>query len=59
MGSEVRIALQGLLRRVGELRMGMEHVPQTPLQTPTPTSPASGFNWGRRRSSAKVLAAGT
>ena len=52
LGAEVRMALQGLLRRIGEVRMGMPPVAQTPLQTPT--SPASStFNWGRRRSSAR------
>ncbi|KAL9114508.1 MAG: hypothetical protein Q9227_001589 [Pyrenula ochraceoflavens] len=56
LGSEVRMALQGLLRRIGEVRLGMPPTPvvgvgNTPGQTPT--SPSREFNWGRRRSSAR------
>ena len=52
VGTEIRLALQALLRRIGETRMGMEPVlsPPTPLQTPTLNSPAQSFNWGRRGS---------
>lgn len=39
MGMEVRLALQALLRRIGEVRFGMP--PQTYSQPPTPTSPRS------------------
>lgn len=50
LGTEVRLALQGLFRRIGEIRMGMPPLQTTPLQTPT--SPASSFNWtGGRRTS--------
>lgn len=51
LGSEIRLALQSLLRRVGEVRMGM--VPaQTPVQTPTsPRSSASAYPFGSRRTS--------
>jgi len=52
LNSEVRIALQSLLRRIGEVRMGMP-----PVQTPSeiPTSPRSSisqqyFNTPRRYS---------
>ena len=47
VGTEIRLALQGLLRRVGEIRLGM--TPAAPA-TPTPTSPAQSFVWGRRGS---------
>ena len=51
IGAEVRGALWGLLRRVGEVRMGM---PELPPPTPgaTPTSPGMGksFEWSRRSS---------
>ena len=40
LNSETRLALQGLLRRVGECRLGMP--PVTPLDTPV--SPRSSFS---------------
>lgn len=47
LGVEVRLALQGLLRRIGEVRMGM--VPQqTPLVTPTSPRNLSSAYFGRR-----------
>jgi brefeldin A-inhibited guanine nucleotide-exchange protein len=55
MGHDIRLALQSLLRRIGEVRMGMPLF-QTPSATPsaTPTSPrstTSAFPVGRRRTS--------
>lgn len=48
LGMEVRLALQGLLRRVGEVKLGL---PETRRPT-SPTSPrAMSFSSGRRRSS--------
>ena len=49
MGVEIRLALQGLLRRVGEIRMGMGPV-QTPVQTPTSPRSISSAYFGRRAS---------
>lgn len=49
LGHEMRIALQNLFRRIGEVRMGMTPV-ATPLQTPTsPRSVASTY-FSRRSS---------
>ncbi len=45
---DVRVALQSLLRRVGEIRMDMPPVPPTPT-SPTPTT--SSFPFGSRRTS--------
>ncbi len=51
LGSEIRLALQSLLRRVGEVRMGMAPA-HTPVQTPTsPRSSASAYPFGSRRTS--------
>ena len=49
MSIEIRLALQGLLRRVGEVRMGMAPV-QTPVQTPTSPRSISSVHFGRRAS---------
>ncbi|MCJ1319050.1 guanine nucleotide exchange protein for ADP-robosylation factor [Xylographa vitiligo] len=49
LGVEIRLALQGLLRRVGEIRMGMAAVP-TPVQTPTSPRSLSSAYFGRRAS---------
>ena len=49
MGIEIRLALQGLLRRVGEVRMGMAAI-QTPVQTPTSPRSISSAYFGRRAS---------
>lgn len=50
LGIEVRIALQNLLRRVGEVKFGLAHVPR--LETPSsPTSEKAGYAAGSRRSS--------
>lgn len=47
-GVEVRVALQGLLRRIGEIRMGMPAVMGS--APPTPTSPRSAnFSYFERR----------
>lgn len=47
-GVEVRVALQGLLRRIGEVRMGMPAV--TGSEPPTPTSPRNAnFSYFERR----------
>jgi brefeldin A-inhibited guanine nucleotide-exchange protein len=45
LGVDVRLALQGLLRRIGEIRMGMAPVP-----TPSTPSSTSGTLYGRRAS---------
>ncbi len=51
LGTDIRLALQGLLRRVGEVRMGIAPA-QTPIQTPTsPRSAASAYPFGSRRTS--------
>lgn len=50
-GSEIRMALQALLRRIGEVRMGMQPREQTPLQTPTSPKSMSGAYFERRRGS--------
>lgn len=51
LGSEIRLALQSLLRRVGEVRMGMAPA-HTPVQTPTsPRSSASAYPFESRRTS--------
>ena len=46
---EVRLALQALLRRVGEVRMGMPP-PPTPALTPTSPRSAAGSYFSRRSS---------
>lgn len=48
-GSEVRMALQGLLRRIGEVRMGLPPRTETPLQTPTSPGSMNSNYFGRRR----------
>ena len=55
LGAELRGALWALLRRLGELRMGMAELP-TPTPGATPTSPgrARSFEWSRRSSRASV-----
>jgi len=47
MGAEVRMALQGLLRRVGEIKLGL------PERTDLPSSPTNSMTPARRRSSFK------
>lgn len=49
LGVEVRLALQALLRRIGEVRMGMAPV-LTPVQTPTSPRSISSAYFGRRAS---------
>ena len=49
MGQEIRLALQALLRRVGESRMAMEPL-WTPVQTPTSPRSLSSTYFGRRSS---------
>lgn len=46
LGTEIRLALQGLLRRIGEVRMGMASS-ITPLQTPTSPRSASSTYFAR------------
>lgn len=48
-GLEVRLALQGLLRRIGEVRMGMAPI-ATPTQTPTSPRSVSSHYFSRRSS---------
>ncbi|KAI9816310.1 MAG: guanine nucleotide exchange protein for ADP-robosylation factor [Pycnora praestabilis] len=50
LGLDIRLALQGLLRRIGETRMGMQAT-QTPLASPTSTPTA--FLFGSRRTSSR------
>ena len=50
-GSEIRMALQALLRRIGENRMGMQPREPTPVQTPTSPRSTSGAYFERRRGS--------
>lgn len=51
LGTDIRLALHSLLRRIGEVRMGMTPV-QTPVQTPTsPRTGASSYPFGARRTS--------
>ncbi len=50
MGTEIRLALQSLLRRIGEIKMGM--APPTPLRTPT--SPRNNSYFSRRSSRTTV-----
>jgi brefeldin A-inhibited guanine nucleotide-exchange protein len=51
LGVEIRLALQSLLRRIGEIRMGMPPF-HTPSATPTsPRSSVSSFPVPNRRSS--------
>ena len=53
LGLEIRLALQSLLRRIGEVRMGM--IPSaTPLQTPTSPRSVSSSYFGRRSNRARV-----
>ena len=52
MGLEVRLALQSLLRRVGEVRIGMTPS-YTPLQTPTSPRSISSTYFSRRPSRGK------
>ena len=50
-GTEVRMALQGLLRRIGEVRMGMPPSAGTPVQTPTSPRSTNSQYFERRRGS--------
>lgn len=49
MGAEIRLALQGLLRRIGEARMGMAPS-NTPIQTPVSPRSVSTSYFARRHS---------
>ena len=49
LGVEVRVALKGLLARIGEVRMGMAPY-HTPVQTPTSPRSMSTTYFGRRAS---------
>ena len=48
-GIEIRMALQALLRRIGEIKLGMAPV-QTPVQTPTSPRSISSQYFSRRSS---------
>ena len=52
-GSEVRLALQGLLRRIGECKFGMPERERGASGLMTPTSPRTGMGgyFERRRGS--------
>lgn len=50
-GSEVRQALQGLLRRIGECRFGMAEKERTAAETPTSPRSVTGGFFERRRGS--------
>lgn len=50
MGVEVRHALQGLLRRVGEVKLGLPPAQSSSSPTSPDGSIRSGFNYGRRSS---------
>ena len=51
-GLEIRMALQALLRRIGELRMGMPPAqPGSAVQTPTSPRSVSSTYFERRRGS--------
>lgn len=54
LGTEVRGALWGLLRRVGEVRLGLNElslqISNTPGATPTSPGNARSFDWSRRSS---------
>lgn len=52
LNSDIRLALQGLFRRVGEVRMGMTSA-STPLQSPTSPRSVSSTVFGRRSSRAR------
>lgn len=52
MGLEIRLALQALLRRIGEIRMGMAPV-NTPIETPTSPRNVSASYFARRPSRGK------
>ena len=49
LGVDIRLALQALLRRIGEIRMGMAPV-STPVQTPTSPRSVSSQFFSRRTS---------
>ncbi|KAI9681581.1 MAG: guanine nucleotide exchange protein for ADP-robosylation factor [Trizodia sp. TS-e1964] len=53
MGTDVRIALQGLLRRIGEMRMGMTPLPPptSPTASVTPSMQSFPFGGSSRRAS--------
>ena len=50
LGGEVRVALQGLLRRVGEVKLGLVGMGLGVGRSETPVSP-SAFSFGSRRGS--------
>ena len=50
IGTDVRAALWGLLRRVGEVRLGLSELMATPFATPTSPGTAKSFEWSRRSS---------
>jgi brefeldin A-inhibited guanine nucleotide-exchange protein len=51
MGADVRIALQGLLRRVGEVKLGIVTMARRPSTPGSPVSVHSSYPFGTRRAS--------
>ena len=52
IGTDIRGALWGLLRRVGEIRLGLLELMPTPSATPTTPETAKSYQWSRRSSKA-------
>jgi brefeldin A-inhibited guanine nucleotide-exchange protein len=50
IGTDIRGALWSLLRRVGEVRLGLVELMPTPSATPTSPGTAKSFEWSRRSS---------
>lgn len=50
IGTDIRGALWGLLRRVGEIRLGLLELMPTPSATPTTPEMAKSYQWSRRSS---------
>jgi brefeldin A-inhibited guanine nucleotide-exchange protein len=50
IGTDIRGALWGLLRRVGEIRLGLVELTPTPSATPTTPEMAKSYQWSRRSS---------
>lgn len=50
IGTDTRAVLWGLLRRVGEVRLGLSELMATPSATPTSPGTVKSFEWSRRNS---------
>jgi brefeldin A-inhibited guanine nucleotide-exchange protein len=50
IGTDIRGALWGLLRRVGEIRLGLPELTPTPSATPTTPEVGKSYQWSRRSS---------